>query len=194
MRIVILLFVTLFTIYSCSNDRKKTTEKDISLISKRDSLFNTLSLEQKKLYNLFKIDLLSIPDSSFILIDKKIDKSKDTIYKYRKILDYEELGLFNTVTVVFFTKINAKNVIFNNYEAQKNWSKILGVTDKLYSILGDDDKGLGNYEYVDRQKYYSNRLYISRDWNRKNYAISFSPFGEEVGLTLWNVNHYKPHK
>lgn len=172
---------------SCNkkNSDTKTLTKDEILTYQLDSIKKNLPEEKKKIYSLFKIDVLKIPDSSFI----RIEETEKGI-TYRKVLDYKELNLFKVIKIVVHKETQyGKNVIFLSDTNKDEWANILNMSDQIYSIMGMDDDKKVPLSYVEKNKYDMGRLNILRTWEKIQWAVGYSISPQDIKLTIWNVEN-----
>ena len=152
--------------------------------SSGDSNQPAVNKEIRSVPDLFQLDILKIPYDEFIGGNVETNSAGDEIKLYRKILNYKECGIFDTVEVVYLSP-TTHNVNFSN----SNWSREIGplqkLIDNLYLLLGDDYSGNGRFNNDDRSRVLNKDFWGGRMWDKPwSILISVDDLDGNNKLTL----------
>ncbi|HEX4373302.1 MAG TPA: hypothetical protein VHZ50_08385 [Puia sp.] len=145
------------------------------------------------LYDIFKIDLKNIPDKTFNKENNEVNSIGSLLQNFSKHLDYLECNLFDIIEIKYFDE-NSKNVLLRNYNLKAiSVDTVKQFVTTLVSILGVDDKGLGQLTSEDEKYFFSKDLYtlFGRNWTdpyKHKMPIYFGIDRDQnfVSLTIWN--------
>ncbi len=150
---------------------------------------------QKQLHNLFKINIHSIPDETFIEGVSLLNKSGEKVTDFRKVLPYMEYNIFDIIEVKKFETSNLLNVFFKSYNLNKvQLREVKKLVDDLYMIYGPDDSHKGMLNAKDTEAFYSTQWYqlFGRNWTANTQleiplSLNIDRETNCIDLTLWGV-------
>ncbi len=149
--------------------------------------------EKKSIFDFFKINLMEIPDDSFVEKLSKRNSPSDSVHFYHSDLNYLECDLFDTIKIVKFN--NVKNIFFKSYILSID--KIIHVKkliNGLALLYGPDDNGKGKFTDKDLKSYKSKKSYLffGRRWIAKKctypVALEIDRAGMVLVLSIWGIN------
>jgi hypothetical protein len=123
----------------------------------------------KSVPDLFIMDILKIDYDSFLGGNRELNSEGVEIKTYRRILNYKECGLFDTVEVIYFSP-TTHNVIFKNSNWNRNIRPLRKLADNLYLLLGDDIELRGRFNSDDEECIKNKKVWMGRMWNEPWYA------------------------
>lgn len=116
---------------------------------------------------LFKTDITSIPDETFINLGSEVNSMGSDFSKYFKVLDTPELNIFDSVEVLQFAD-GSKNVFFiGNALSSIEFMDVANLVKDIYLIYGVDRNNKGLLEEEDVDYYFSDDMYVlfRRSWS-----------------------------
>lgn len=148
---------------------------------------------KKTIFDFFKINLLELPNDSFVEGESELNASGDTIQHYRAGLDYLECDLFDTVELIKFQN-GSCNIFFKYYNLSKvRIDKVKKLIDSLYLIYGVDDSDKGKFTDNDLNDYNSKEFYMlfGRRWSDEKYkypiAVDIDRESNVITLSIWGI-------
>lgn len=152
---------------------------------------DTLPKIKKAVQDFFLINLIQIPDDTFVEGEIEVNEKGETTIHYRKNLDYLEAGIFDTIEVLKIPNTNSKTIWFQSFDLSKaNLNKVKELIDSLYLINGVDDLGNGKFNSEDEKHYYSKEydVLFTRMWGSGIFQgiLNISRENNTIQLTLFN--------
>lgn len=123
----------------------------------------------KSVPGLFNMDILNIDYDIFTGGNRELNSEGVEIKTYRRILNYKECELFDTVEVIYFTP-TTHNIIFKNSNWNRNIRPLRKLIDNLYLLLGDDIELRGRFNNDDEECLINKKVWMGRMWNEPWYA------------------------
>lgn len=138
-------------------------------------------------FDLFSIDLNSIPNDSFKITEEGETEEGVQFKKYRKTLNSKEQGLFDVLEVVDFEN-GSKNFIFSGQQFHgQDINHAKNLVNKLHGYYGVDDMDEGKFNSND-QADLQDGFWTGRMWNSEPHEPHLMLSGDlEEGwtLTIW---------
>lgn len=138
-------------------------------------------------FNLLSIDLKSMPDSSFILIEVDIEQGQTKSKKYQKELSVNELGLFESIQIIEFSDGSKNYIIEGTSFNERDIPNLTNLIKQLFYIYGVDDYNRGA---ISKEELHDieNDNWDGRYWtlvpNKRAIRIDAN-FSYDVSLTIW---------
>jgi hypothetical protein len=118
----------------------------------------------KTVPDLFIKDIQNIQYDTYVGGNTEKDSVGKEIKLYRKILDYRECGIFDTVEVVYLSPM-VHNVNFSNHNWNRDIRPLQKLIDNLYLLLGDDYSKEGRFNTDDKLKLTNKNFWAGRMWS-----------------------------
>jgi len=147
---------------------------------------------KRTIFDFFQIDLENIPDETFIKGEVETNSSGDTVQNYRKVLNYKECGIFDTIEIKIIGE-NGKNVFFKSFQPDSIKKDALRkLIDDLYLIHGNDSSDKGRFINKDIEDYNDrefNMLFGRRWMDSSKYKnpVTIRRDEDEVSISIWGL-------
>jgi len=153
--------------------------------------------EKKTIFDFFKINLLELPNDSFVEGESELNTVGEPIKHYRTSLSYLECNLFDTIEIIKFQN-NSFNIFFKYYNLSKvKIDNVKKLIDSLYLIYGVDENDKGKFTDNDINDFHSEDFYMlfGRRWSDGKYkypaAVEIDRDSDVIIFSIWDINSNK---
>lgn len=168
-----------------NKNETKTTNKDKPLTQEQLKVKRTI-------FDFFQLDLINIPDDSFVEADVETNVVGSTVQTFYKTLDYKECDIFDEVQV-YVIDGKSKNIILKSFQPESvKMDNLKKLIDELYRIYGNDWDNRGKFINKDIELYRDTVFYalFGRIWTdnpKYKNEVLIGRDEDEISITIRDV-------
>lgn len=138
----------------------------------------------KSIFDFLALELINLPDDSFIKGETSINKSGVKSTRFRKNLSKKVCDIFDAIEIVVFENSNAKNVILSTPDTTTiKIEHVKMLIDNMFLFYGTDSSHNGKFSSQDQEDIES-LWWSGRMWGDLKYEYPSMISMDETGYKL----------